>query len=213
MSANFKTHMFGGFDRQDVIRYIEKTAKDSQERIKALEQENEALRTEKEQLEVAVQTLRAEKEQAEAAVQALRTQTEQIRHEEEERTSAQQQFEDAQTQVTALAKENAALSARNESLRQMNEEYRRLKERIADIEISAHRRTEEFRAETIERLHEIIEEQRAWCQERRGQYAYMNERLLGDIHRAEAILETSDVSGFDRMMNELQEFQDSLQER
>lgn len=213
MSANFKTHMFGGFDRQDVIRYIEKTAKDSQERIKALEQENEALRTEKEQLEAAVQTLRAEKEQAEAAVQALRTQTEQIRHEEEDRTSAQQQYEDVRARVAALTKENAALTTRNESLRQMTEEYRRLKERIADIEISAHRRTEEFRAEAIGRLHEIIEEQRTWCQERRGQFVYMNERLLSDLRRAESVLEGGDISGFDRMMNELQEFEDSLQER
>ena len=29
MNANFKTCMFGGFDRGDVVNYIEKTAKET----------------------------------------------------------------------------------------------------------------------------------------------------------------------------------------
>ena len=40
MSTNFKTCMFGGFDRGDVINYIEKSAKEAKERIEALENEN-----------------------------------------------------------------------------------------------------------------------------------------------------------------------------
>lgn len=197
MSANFKTCMFGGFDRQDVVRYIEKTAKETQERIDALEQENEALRAEKEQLEAAMDT--------------LRTQSEQLRQEEFDRDSAQQQLEDAQAQLAALSEENTALAARNEKLRSAAEECRRLKERIADIEISAHRRTEEFRAEAMARLREIIAEQRTWCQERRGQYAVMNERLLCDLRRAEDLLMDGDMSGFDRMMESLQQMEDSLE--
>lgn len=197
MSANFKTCMFGGFDRQDVVRYIEKTAKETQERIDALEQENEALRAEKEQLEAAMDT--------------LRTQSEQLRQEEFDRDSAQQQLESAQAQLTALSEENTALAAQNEKLRSAAEECRRLKERIADIEISAHRRTEEFRAEAMARLREIIAEQRTWCQERRGQYTVMNERLLCDLRRAEDLLEGGDMSGFDRMMESLQQMEDSLE--
>ena len=44
MSTNFKTCVFGGFDREDVINYIEKSAKESQERIEALESENTKLK-------------------------------------------------------------------------------------------------------------------------------------------------------------------------
>ena len=44
MSTNFKTCVFGGFDREDVISYIEKSAKESQERIEALESENAKLK-------------------------------------------------------------------------------------------------------------------------------------------------------------------------
>ena len=48
MSTNFKTCVFGGFDREDVISYIEKSAKESQERIEALESENAKLKEENE---------------------------------------------------------------------------------------------------------------------------------------------------------------------
>ena len=42
MSANFKTCMFGGFDREDVVSYIEKTAKETQEKLDTLEREHPA---------------------------------------------------------------------------------------------------------------------------------------------------------------------------
>lgn len=204
MSANFKTCMFGGFDREDVIRYIEKTAKETQERIEALEQENEALRGEKEKME--------------AALRALHSQTKQLKQDELDQNTVQQQLEDAQAQIAALKEANAELTLRNDALADQNEklrpvaeECRALKERIADIEICAHRRTEEFRAEAVAKLRESIAAQRAWCQERRGQYTFMNERLLCDLHRAEDILENGDMSGFDRMLEGLQQLEDSLQ--
>ena len=43
MSANFKTCLFGGFDREDVVNFIERTSRESRERIEALEKENEEL--------------------------------------------------------------------------------------------------------------------------------------------------------------------------
>ena len=40
MSTSFKTSMFGGFDRSDVIAYIERTGREHEERVAALEAEN-----------------------------------------------------------------------------------------------------------------------------------------------------------------------------
>lgn len=51
MSTSFKTSMFGGFDRSDVIAYIEKTGREHEERVAALEAENETLRKENQTLE------------------------------------------------------------------------------------------------------------------------------------------------------------------
>ena len=55
MDASFKTCMFGGFDRQDVVAFIERTAEEHRAAVETLQAENEVLRREaaalREQLE------------------------------------------------------------------------------------------------------------------------------------------------------------------
>ena len=43
MENTFKSSVFGGFNRDDVIRYIEKTALESKQQIESLEQESDGL--------------------------------------------------------------------------------------------------------------------------------------------------------------------------
>lgn len=197
MSANFKTCMFGGFDREDVVSYIEKTAKETQEKLDALETENAKLKADNEQIEQALRTLHA--------------QTKQMKQEEQDQESLQRRLDEAQARAAELAVRCEALEAENESLRTSANECAHLKEHIADIEINAHRRTEEFRAEAIEKLRAIITQQRTWCQKQRGEYAFMSETILQDIRRAEDVLESADYSGFDQMMEGLQQLEDTLQ--
>lgn len=64
--------------------------------------------------------------------------------------------------------------ARCDELQVQADEYAKIRDHIADIEISAHRRTEEFRAQTIQRIHELVAQQRAWCSENSVRY----EKLL-----------------------------------
>lgn len=210
MGANFKTCMFGGFDRKDVIDYIEKSAKEAQERIEALENENNELRGSNERIE--------------QALRALHAQAKQQRQEEQGQESVQQQLTDAHAKLKKLAEETEALREENkrmcaeienfrgesEQLRAAANDYMSLKEHIADIEINAHRRTEEFRAAAIERLRQSVNVQRAWCQTQRGQYALMNEKMLQELRRAQEVLEKNDLSGFDAMMESLQNIEDSL---
>ena len=123
-------------------------------------------------------------------------------------------YKDAQCRAITRAAELAVrcepLEAENESLRASARECAHLKEHIADIEINAHRRTEEFRAEAIEKLRAIIGQQRTWCQKQRGAYAFMSETILQDIRRAEDVLENADYSGFDQMMADLQQLEDTI---
>lgn len=51
METSFKTCMFGGFDREDVIAFIQKTAEENQTRLDALMAENEQLLTDKQAAE------------------------------------------------------------------------------------------------------------------------------------------------------------------
>ena len=197
MSANFKTCMFGGFDREDVVSYIEKTARETQEKLDALESENTRLKADNERIEEALRTLHA--------------QTKQMKQEEQDQESLQRRLDEAQARAAELAVRCEALEAENESLRASANECAHLKEHIADIEINAHRRTEEFRADAIEKLRAVIGQQRTWCQKQRGAYAFMSETILQDIRRAEDVLENADYSGFDQMMADLQQLEDTLQ--
>ena len=197
MSANFKTCMFGGFDREDVVSYIEKTARATQEKLDALESENTRLKADNERIEEALRTLHA--------------QTKQMKQEEQDQESLQRRLDEAQARAAELAVRCEALEAENEELHAAANECAHLKEHIADIEINAHRRTEEFRADAIEKLRAIIGQQRTWCQKQRGAYAFMSETILQDIRRAEDVLENADYSGFDQMTADLQQLEDTLQ--
>lgn len=196
MTTNFKTCMFGGFDREDVIHYIEQSAQESQEQLEALRAENTRLKDEHEQMEQALRTLHA--------------QAKQHKQETEDQESLQLQLAETQSRLAELTAQNNTLRHENDSLRSAAAECAQLKERIADIEINAHRRTEEFRAMAIEKLHRSINAQRAWCQVQHGQYTAMNEALLQQLHSAQESLENCDFSGFDRMMESLQQLENDL---
>ncbi len=190
MSTNFKTCLFGGFDREDVISYIEKTAHETKARIDELTERSETLARENETLTRQIGELR------EKAAQF---------------TSASQALEDLRAKAGELARRAEQLAAENETLRGQANEYQSLKDHIAEIEISAHRRTEEFRAKAIQRLHQVVAEQQGWCAERREQYAAAHESVSRQIQAArEALGEKADLSGFDRMEEQLRELADSL---
>ena len=55
MENTFKSSVFGGFNRDDVIRYIEKTALESKQQIESLEQESDGLCRENAELRGKVQ--------------------------------------------------------------------------------------------------------------------------------------------------------------
>ena len=49
MDASFKTRLFGGFDREDVVTYIEKTAAENQTQLETLRAEVETLRKQRDE--------------------------------------------------------------------------------------------------------------------------------------------------------------------
>ena len=191
MDASFKTCLFGGFDREDVVKFIEKTAAENQEQLETLEAELNALR--------------AQRDEAASENEALRGLTEEDACLREENVRLREQLAQAQASAEALRQEA-------EALRGPAAEYQSLKEHVADIEISAHRRTEEFRAKAMERLAQCIAQQRAWCSQRRSTYLSMNVSLLEQLRQAEQAVENADYTAFDSMISELQRLEDELKQ-
>ena len=190
MSESFKTCLFGGFDKQDVVNFIEQQSKTHQEELEALQRKNEVLKE-------AVQ--RMENERGEFMPKA------QLQEEGAAR------IEQLEAQLVELRSALSAAQEENEKLREPAEEYGKLRDHIAEIEISAHHRTEEFRAETIRKIRDIINEQRAWCSKERGRYNCVNGEMLEKLRQATTMMETNNDSVFDRMMDDLQEIEDSLE--
>lgn len=189
MDASFKTRLFGGFDREDVVTYIEKTAAENQTQLETLRAE--------------VETLRKQRDEAASENEALRGLTEEDAKLREENTRLQAQLTQAQAEASALRSECEAL--RGPAL-----EYQSLKEHIAEIEISAHRRTEEFRARAMERLGQCIAQQRLWCSQRRSTYLTMNAALSQQLRAAQEEVDNADFTAFDDMIGELQRLEDEL---
>ncbi len=189
MGASFKTCFFGGFDRRDVISFIEKNSREFQGRISSLEQENQKLKESNAAMESELQSLRELCSDHSATVQE------------------KQQLEQ---QVSQIGERLAFLEEETARLRQQAEEYQGMKDHIAEIEISAHKRTEEFRAAAVAQLRQMIAQQRSWCEISRSQYAALSDQFAQKLQLAKETIENPDMSSFDEMLNSLQALSDSL---
>ena len=189
METSFKPCLFGGFDREDVISFIEKTAAETQERLDALTTEREELL--------------AKKRSTEAENAALRVQLNELTERLDNETALHTRVQSMEEELTALRREN-------ETLREPAAQYQSLRDHIAEIEISAHRRTEEFRGKAIAELMQLIEQQRQWCAQQRDAYARMTEGILQELRQAERQVEACDIGNFDRMEESLRQLENTL---
>lgn len=189
MNTNFKTALFGGFDREDVVNFIQQLSQESQQRISTLEAENQELWERNHSLETELTTLRRLVLESSSAADTCR----QLR----------QQLEELQAQYEQLSREA-------DTLRSQAGEYQSLKDHIADIEISAHRRTEEFRADAIRQLRQLTQQQQDWCDQAREKYTQLSRQFGQKLLLAQRTLEEPDLSGFDEMTRSLRQLEDSF---
>lgn len=76
MENTFKSSVFGGFNRDDVIRYIEKTSLESKQQIEALEQESDGLCRENAELRDKLAAAEQERKRLLSELDELRPQVE-----------------------------------------------------------------------------------------------------------------------------------------
>ncbi len=191
MSESFKKCVFGGFDPQDVIAYIDRTAKENQAKIATLTEENELLNKRNQEIKSELNMIRQQFAE----------------HENEVRTS-----EELRTHLDAAQEKLQKLETEVVALRAQSEDYQALKDHIADIEISAHRRSEEFRVATVAQLRELIDKQRIWYDEMKTKYLSITEQFSQKLQQAQQTLANPDLSGFSEMEESLRNLADTLSE-
>ena len=113
---SFKTAAFGGFDKQDVVRYLEQTAEKSAALQQELEQENDRLRRQSEDLAAQRDRLQSHAEKESAAQESLRR----------------------------MERDVSRLTAEAGALRPDAEAYARFRMRLGDIECEARNRAQDL---------------------------------------------------------------------
>ena len=146
----FKSVAFGGFDKQDVIAYIQRTAQETAAAQDALRKENDDLRVENESLSSQLATLRYQ-------LETLRSEHEQLKGEAALDDALRQELEVLRPQAERLAREV-------ESLRPDAEAYTRFQGQIGAIECEARKRAADLEDETHSRLRKTTEAFRAQYQ-------------------------------------------------
>ena len=141
-NAAFKSVTFGGFDKQDVIHYIEETAKAHEAALQTaknesqtLRKQNSALSQQADELQKQCESQTSELEQLRAEVAALRTKVDTL---------------------TKQCSETDVLSAELETLRPDAEAYRQFRTNLGDIECQARKRAADLEAETTQKLQKWV---------------------------------------------------------
>ena len=130
--------VFGGFNRQDVTDYITRTARESQERLRALEEERDRLAG------------------IAGEAEALRERNREL----EERLAA---AGDEESRLRLAERERDHMAPRMRELEAQAEEYRELKQHIAGIELDAHKRGDQVVGDAERRAEQIIREAEAYA--------------------------------------------------
>lgn len=175
MDNQFRSAAFGGFNRQDVMNYLERSAKEHQQqmdelhsRLEQAQQETEQLRGQLAQAQEQVQQIRNELERSAADQQSAREQSDLLVQTQEELTLLR-------GQVARLEPDAAAYAA--------------IKERTAGIELEAHRRAQAIVDQAQVQADQLRREQAAWLERVERDYYDLRAQVGTTVTQAASELE------------------------
>ena len=145
-----KSVAFGGFDKQDVISYIEKAATEAAALQQELRNEVEELRKQLSDTEAERDVLRAELEQAQSGRSVAEDRL-------AEESAIRTALEPLQEEVAQLRQEVESLRAERASLLQDAQAYAQFREQLGAIECEARKRAADLEDATNARLRQTVD--------------------------------------------------------
>ena len=201
----FKSVAFGGFAKQDVIDYIEKTARENAAAVEQLQKENAALQEElkdvKLQLEGALARLQGLTEEHERAVTDLAAET-----------ALRQELEPFKPQCAQLTEENERLAAEVQRLRPDAAAYAQFRERIGAIECEARKRAADLEEATQTQLRRSADTFRAQYDTLMSTFNAAAAHVTAELRKVEVNL-TQLPRTMDRVNAELKELDKTLEKK
>nr|WP_326185427.1 hypothetical protein [uncultured Oscillibacter sp.] len=172
-----KSVTFGGFDKQDVIRYIEQSSEKAAATQKELQAENDDLRGQVAALTGELETLRSQ-------VADLTAQREQLQAAFGRESTARRELET----LKPLEDEVARLRAEVESLRPDAQAYAQFRGRIGSIECEARERAASLEAATATQLRRTVDLFRAQYQILMSTFETTASHVTGELRKVEVNL-------------------------
>lgn len=180
---SFRTAL-GGFNRQDVQQYLEQTAASHKKEVAALKEQLDQAREREAALEAAMSGLESEKGSAAASEAQIRASLE-----DSTRTLSKLRGEQSQTEskLAVARKELERLQAQVSELTPMAESYAQLKDRVATVELDAHRKAQDTVSQAQAEAERIRGETRAWLEEVLAQYDQLHQGMDGLLEQAQRL--------------------------
>lgn len=186
MDHPFRSAALGGFNRQDVLAYLEKSAKQAAETQQELQQR--------------IDVLEETRARQEAELSELRERAGRLERESEElRAQLQRAGEDLSASRAACAGKTSALEAAGRELKQLRAEatrlepdaeaYAALKDRLAGMELEAHRRAQSIQEEAEEQAEALRARMGEWLRRVEREYAALRARMESAVSQAAGQLE------------------------
>ena len=165
-----KSVTFGGFDKQDVIRYIEQAAQQAAAAQQTLQDENENLRKQAEALSAELSTLRAQ-------VSSLSAERDRLQEALGRESASRQQLESLKPLESEVAR-----------LRPDAEAYAQFRERIGAIECEARKRAADLELATVNQLQKTVDLFREQYQTLMSTFESTASHVNGELRKGEVNL-------------------------
>lgn len=172
-----KSVTFGGFDKQDVIRYIEQAAEKAAAAQKELQAENDRLRSQTAALTEEASALREQ-------LEAMKVQRDQLQAALHLESSVRQELE----ALKPLEEQVSLLKAEVETLRPDARAYAQFRERIGSIECEARERAASLEASTAAQLRRTVDLFRAQYQTLMSTFETTASHVTGELRKVEVNL-------------------------
>lgn len=186
MELQFRTSAFGGFQKQDVLTYLENTGREHAERVEALQKELSGALAAKATLEEEhraslrrVEELEQQNARLAETLEAYTKDLEEVRADREARDR----------RIAELEGELAALRVQLAKAAPSAEAYERIKNRTAGVELEAHRRAQEIEDEAREKARQARAELEQWIYKVQAGYDRLRTDVDATISHASGELE------------------------
>lgn len=173
-NKSFRSVAFGGFDKQDVIHYIEQSAREAAEIQERLQQEVDGLRSR-------VQVLEERASEGERRAREAENRCHGLEQRLQEEQSARQSAEQERDSLQGLAEE--VLRLRPEA-----EAYAQFRERVGEIECEAHQRAAALEHTTKLRLRQAVDTFQAQYRAAMGTLEATSAHVNAELRKMEVTL-------------------------